>query len=145
MQSIFRLTGCVFFRVIRTLPLQLLRWPTKSPSLVSPNTPPSSTSNPRSTSPASEPGQQASTATIPPPVGLPFPMEHTRRRHFTSKRRFLKFSVFFLLFVCFLFCQPVLRFAPARGNPGPSNVLINTMNESNQPIATTSDTSQQGA
>ena len=46
---------------------------------------------------------------------------------------------------CFFLHQPVLRCAPARGNADPSNMLINTMNESNQPIATTSATSQRGA
>lgn len=97
-RSVAGLTGCVFFRVTRTSPLQLLRWPTRSPSPVSPSTPPSSTSSSRSTSPASEPGQQATTATTPPPVGLPFPMEHTRRRCFPSERRSLKFSELLFLF-----------------------------------------------
>lgn len=45
----------------------------------------------------------------------------------------------------FFFFLSFHRFAPARGSPYPSNVLINTMNESSQPITTTSDTSQRGA
>lgn len=44
------------FRVIRTSPLQLLRWPTRSPSLVSLSCLLPSTSTSTSTSPASEPG-----------------------------------------------------------------------------------------
>lgn len=73
---------------------------------------------------------------------FPFPTEHTRRRRSPLQAQIFENSgSCFLSFSFFLFSDLHLR----GGNPHPSNVLVNTTNESNQPIATTSDTSQRGA